>query len=507
MVWLDDSILVHVPAGGFTMGGDGPDNPSHAVDLSAFWITRTKVKNAQFALCVAAGNCSPPEDEAAAAAMTSPELREHPIVGVDWLQADVYCRWMGGHLPTEAQWEKAARGPESSTYPWGQDSPTCDLLNAEDCVGQSSRVSAYGAGLSYYGAFDMAGNAMEWVQDWYGADYYESSPALDPPGPSAPQPGAGRVIRGSSYATEFEALESARRGYLDPAESRSDLGFRCVVESPILRAPFCQTTPYESSAITTAHEPCLLPSIEAGGSYCNQGFPYANLTISGPANSVTSAALRCTDQGNGLWTCTGPNKTSGEVVACSCPGLPPNPDVGPQVCPSTQVLGPAGSCIPLADLDADSGSPCPAGFSPHATPGATVCSADSVPPFLEAPTICPVGSYLDSTAESCIGFGPTSPTCLPGFTFDVAQQCCASPIVRTSLEMSTYPGCPPFEYFDPSTHECVGARALGVEAAGCVSQVVYIGACGQSRCSGLTAGRCQDTVGCVLRGGVCEIGD
>ena len=121
------------------------------------------------------------------------------MVGVTYDQAMAYCNYVNGSLPTEAQWEKAARGPDGNLYPWGNDQPTCDLLNFNNCVHDLTDVMKYPKGKSAYGALDMEGNVFEWTADWYDALYYKNSPPGDPPGPDT---GKARVIRSSSY-TEY----------------------------------------------------------------------------------------------------------------------------------------------------------------------------------------------------------------------------------------------------------------------------------------------------------------
>jgi formylglycine-generating enzyme required for sulfatase activity len=148
------------------------------------------------------------------------------VVGVSWYDADTYCEWAGGQLPTEAQWEYAARGNDGRLYPWGDETPTCDLAQFIGCEGDTVRVGNFPDGNSWVGAMDMAGNVWEWVVDWYGSDYYENSLTNDPIGPTS---GTWKVLRGGGWYNNSILLRAAYRVFVDPAYHTVDVGFRCVV--------------------------------------------------------------------------------------------------------------------------------------------------------------------------------------------------------------------------------------------------------------------------------------
>ena len=245
----DGMRLVFVPAGEFTMGSASDaagvfETPSHTVVLDGFWIDQTEVTNGQYAACVKAGACQPPFATASATRSDyygNAEFDRFPVILVDWNSAAAYCKWAGRRLPTEAEWEKAARGSDGRTYPWGNewDVQTSVRVNfsdrnnpgggsdpsADDGYADTAPVGNYVNGASPYGAVDMAGNVWEWVNDVYGAKYYGISPAANPAGPDS---GPGRVIRGGSLAADMNAVRTAKRVWLPATASGDDIGFRCA---------------------------------------------------------------------------------------------------------------------------------------------------------------------------------------------------------------------------------------------------------------------------------------
>lgn len=243
MVSAKDSMpLVYIPAGKFLMGAAADDKdanldekPQHEVSLDAFWIDRTEVTNGMYAVCVAEGVCHKPADTNSSTRTSyydHPDYADYPVIDVDWFMARNYCRWAGRRLPTEAEWEKAARGTDGRAYPWGIQDPGCDLLNyggIKGCVGDTSKVGSYPAGTSPYGALDMAGNVWEWVEDWYTDTYYSQSPGSNPQGPSSGTDELLRVLRGGAWGSSEGFVHSADR-LTGRSDSRgSTIGFRCAV--------------------------------------------------------------------------------------------------------------------------------------------------------------------------------------------------------------------------------------------------------------------------------------
>jgi formylglycine-generating enzyme required for sulfatase activity len=224
--------MVLVPAGDFTMGsnnGDTDENPSHPVSLDAYYIDKFEVTNAQYKACVDAGNCVPPvhsyffPESPNRTYFGSSQYDNYPVVYVDWNMAEAYCEWRGADLPTEAQWEKAARGDtDARVYPWGKDLD-CQKANFQNCVTRTTEVDNYEDGKSQYGVYNMAGNVWEWVADWYSENYYKNSPRKNPSGLDF---GQSRVSRGGSWA-KYDVRVSNRVNYA-PNYINFDVGFRCA---------------------------------------------------------------------------------------------------------------------------------------------------------------------------------------------------------------------------------------------------------------------------------------
>jgi serine/threonine protein kinase len=233
----DGMVMVYVPEGIFTMGsydGYSDKKPVRKIYLDSYWIDKYEVSNAQYAICVKAGKCDEPYKSSLYKRDSyygNPEYDDYPVVAVSWYQASAYCEWAGGRLATEAEWEKAARGPNGNKYPWGNNDPSCNLANYsfgwhDDCVGDTSKVGSYPEGASYYGAMDMAGNVFEWVYDWYAPyDIYDTN---NPTGPTTDQD--SRVLRGGSWIEHN--ICSTSRFRIDPYERDDIFGIRCVFTQP-----------------------------------------------------------------------------------------------------------------------------------------------------------------------------------------------------------------------------------------------------------------------------------
>jgi len=238
------TATVLVPAGEFLRGdadgsGEPDERPAKRIQVSCFAIDRTEVTVAAYARCVAAGRCAKPPGPGG-------ERPELPVTGVSWSDAAAYCSFAGGRLPTEAEWEKAARGADGRLYPWG---PPSTALPESLCVhanfgtfagdgrcaeqgapGRPIAVGSFPSGASPFGALDMAGNVWEWVEDRYDPAYYQRAPLRDPKGPAGPLPSgmARRVLRGGGCCSIFGLPRVTDRLAMPEDYRDVDIGFRCA---------------------------------------------------------------------------------------------------------------------------------------------------------------------------------------------------------------------------------------------------------------------------------------
>jgi len=225
---VDPSQMVAMPAGRYLMGasqGEPDEFPAHDVELTAYRIDRYEITNAEYTVCVESKVCR------ASAFAKDPELGRprHPVVGVTWGDAAAYCKWVKKRLPTEAEWEYAARAPSFSVFPWEGRFRATAVNGRGDVDGyaQSAPVGSFEEGRSGLGVHDMAGNAAEWTADWYEGTYYRKSEEKDPTGPSLST--GKRVVRGGSFVDSDYKLRATARADMDPATSRNSVGFRCAL--------------------------------------------------------------------------------------------------------------------------------------------------------------------------------------------------------------------------------------------------------------------------------------
>jgi formylglycine-generating enzyme required for sulfatase activity len=381
-LYVDGATLVAVPSGSFMMGAPkGTDDSQRQVTLRSFWIYSTKVTNTQYKFCFDAGYCVAPD------ATDNPDFGDPasgnlPVVGVTYDQAASYCAFVHARLPTEAEWEKAARGPDGNAYPWGDDKPTCNLLNFGQCVRSLTSVTKYPAGKSYYGAFDMDGNTFEWVADWYAADYYSTSSSYDPLGPET---GKQRVVRSAAFDTDAYLLDSARRSAVDPSSHSNELSFRCAVDDFNLTyfAPYCQSlSAIADAASVTSVCPVLSLTIQQS---CKTHSTYVTFNDDHPGD---------------------PNGAVGGIANCTL--LSGAPGAYPQVyqCPSRTTAVMNSSCVFTGLENA----------------------------------ACAAHYMLDPSTGLCKWDGSLSNgnQCLPAYNYDPSNKCCRV-VPGTGV---SYPACP-----------------------------------------------------------------
>lgn len=244
-VGKDGMEVIYVPEGEFTMGSNGGDDdeqPPHSVYLNGYWIDRTEVTNEMYARFLnemgnqAEGGANWYDTSSSGALLKQSSgswrpvsgYEDHPVAYVTWYGANAYCSWADRRLPTEAEWEKAARGPSGNTLPWGG-SLDCSHANFGGCVNKTTEVKSYPLGGSPYGVYDMFGNVWEWVYDKYGTDYYKQSPYNDPTG--SPD-GKHHILRGAAWDTsDSKRLRITFRYNRTPALTSGSYGFRCAVST------------------------------------------------------------------------------------------------------------------------------------------------------------------------------------------------------------------------------------------------------------------------------------
>ena len=229
------AVMVLVPAGQFSMGGDdlgaeSDEKPVHTVNLDDYYIDKFEVTNTAYEACVSSGVCKPPvqgDSFTRSNYYGVPEYGEFPVVYVNWHMAKSYCEWRDARLPTEAEWEKAARGTDGRLYPWGTgiDCQVANYYGPSGCYGGTNKVGSYEGGKSSYGVYDMAGNVWEWVADWFSETYYQISPVSNPSGPDS---GQSRVLRGGSWNRLQYDVRVTNRNKYDPNYNNFDIGFRCA---------------------------------------------------------------------------------------------------------------------------------------------------------------------------------------------------------------------------------------------------------------------------------------
>ncbi|RIK14189.1 MAG: hypothetical protein DCC51_15975, partial [Anaerolineae bacterium] len=334
---------VLVPAGRFRMGTDGgkeEEKPIHEVSIDTFWIDKTEVTNAQFEAFVQTMNlATTAERDGYGHVYTTDSWRpldgadwqhpqgpgsaadpDHPVVLVTWEEASGFCAWAGGRLPTEAEWEYAARGPESLPFPWGLERDnslfnSCDVncpydwrdTTADDGFRYTAPVGSYSGGASWVGALDMVGNVWEWVNDWYDENTYSEELRVNPTGPES---GTLRVIRGVAWVHGPGIHYSANRGRAFPNQAYNGFGFRCAGDE-------LETIADQPTTVVTP------PPVTAEGARLLEEFNYSG-------NGSLNDAYRINAPGNDLTLSLAPSAVGGQALAMiyTINNTPPSDYVG-----------------------------------------------------------------------------------------------------------------------------------------------------------------------------------
>lgn len=488
-----EDLLVYVPGGPFIMGSDPEvdrlaredELPARRVLLNGFFIYRNEVTNEMYTQCVEAGECTPPveiEDEDDPEKITAsqhykdPEYKDHPIVGVNWYQADAFCGWLNARLPSEAEWEKTARGELGYLYPWGDDKPLCDKANGGDCILDTitEKIGQLPLGESIYEANDLSGNVWEWTADWYDPEYYQTAGSTNPLGPLE---GELKVIRGGSYLDTEENLRSAARYALNPEEAYNEVGFRCVpvgLDAPAgTRAPFCE--PAYIPLCTDPDNPndeCTPPPHESGGiDFEWLGFTcprdgFISFTIDGGGRvagdyevTINGIPYTCIDSTvyPGRWICQGTAQSQGTLVNISA-------------CPVPQAQQGGAALVAFVAPAAPEAQTMLIGYQPQiqAAPAGLQGFAPPAAPALQAASgYCPEGTYFDTTTNLC---APLEANCPEGWSLDTSIMKCTPDEQTGCPEGTSYssdaqacvpgdgddgqPFCPDPFYFDRTTGTC-----------------------------------------------------
>ncbi len=492
----DGGELIYVPGGEFLMGSvfDDPlaypeETPKHPVYIDGFWLHKNEVTNEMYAVCVEDGPCTAPNTDERGPfeehPYFDPAYNKHPVVDVTWYQAATYCEWVNGRLPTEAEWERAARGVEGITYPWGETAPDCSLANLEGCQTEADKegtheIGVHVPGLSPAEALDMAGNVREWTFDFYTDTYYGLSPYYNPPGP---REGELRVARGGGWQDSERHIRTTQRYPLEPGFSGADLGFRCVVLAEATQASYCQLSYAPLCAPTSFGSPGYQPGLPNFGVPTPPGDP-ENITFEfgctdNGATDLTLNMRRITSE-NDLVTVNGnpynceTNSDYPDRLFCSGAAAPQGQDISITICGEggQDIPCPPGytydtgmeTCLPPSGGDGSDDCPegyffdtgtetcqlyqdggsdtqCPTGY--YYDTGLEQC----VPYDGGDDTDCPDGYYYDTGLETCIPYsgGDGSDNCPLGYYYDTGMEQC----------VSTGDECPLGTYFDTQTEQCI----------------------------------------------------
>ncbi len=349
MTWIDNSVLMYVPAGDFTMGPGASGAPQRTVSLDSYWIYKTEVTQGMYAYCVAAGACAPPAQGSIVQEYQNPFLREFPDGGRNL--------GYGLQLLRLGRWQPADRSPVGEgcagrfRFPISLGrvtDPIVVLATSAAVSGGLTEATAFPGSASQYGVLDMSGNVFEWVNDYYAETFDSSAPAQNPTGPES---GEFRTVRGSSFESPASQAAITVRRPAANAYTSGDLGFRCVVQQPQPLAPMCQLPSFLPASEVPA-DSCQTPDAKVAVDYCENKRPFTQVELSpGSTWSVQTVDTTCTEATvNGIrqLTCTGSDSVIGQVSVCNPACQVAEPDLSQMnpVCASGYTLDPStGNCL------------------------------------------------------------------------------------------------------------------------------------------------------------------
>ena len=531
---LEKLHIIYVPGHYFDFGSSnddplsrGDEKPQTRVKMPGFFMFGDEVTNGEYAVCEESGVCTPPQtsDQGPCTNYRNTAFADIPVVCVNWFQANTFCQWVEGKLPSEAQWEKAARGINGNIYPWGDSKPTCDLLNMAGCGNEAGpvKIGSYPKGASPYGILDMAGNVREWIEDWYQPNYQNI--ALY--NPSGPAEGKFKLVRGGGWNDFAENLRTTARAAYPPETTHEDVGFRCVPTSTEY-APFCPSRYVNLCTkpnIPTGETPCTPETQQSGGGQAtisNFGCPNdGNVTITFDSNGGGNAGFTANVNGQGfpctpatgadLIRCTGPAPKMGSkasITICGggeTPSATTNASVAQtssggiilaslakndplnvlqtavHYCPdgyiwqaatNTVYTGASGECIRNPNAD------CPQGWFVSTLLNCQPTNDQSCPPGTKMnrdaggcvpDKNCPDG-YVLTDKKTCEPEQNDRKLCPAGYYFNKTAQCC-QPIRGNNYN------CDANHYFDPNYKRC-----MPMDGNGCGFNSVFDG---YNRCLGI----------------------
>ena len=514
--WWEKFKLVHIPGHLVLLGVDpeedskarGDETPETETRIPAFYIMDHEVTNSEYMTCVTSGACEKPANDIAG----NPANDNLPVTNVNWKQAQAFCAWIDGRLPTETEWEYAAGGTSGRIFPWGNTAPSCTLANSNGCVkpGSTMPVGSLPAGFTPEGLADMAGNVREWVNDFYSPTAYQNVAMIAPSGPAS---GSGAVVRGGGFNDFEENLRTTARLALDPSQGYSDVGFRCIPETPSTAticpshySPLCP----EPGQPNDPNEPCT-PGLgtpgDGGIKISSFGCPVNgevciifNTAGGGSAGYnalVNSNMFECgaSSLGDDYIKCCGPAPTMGSTASITvcAQGQNPSENGGPTPVPVSKnlsdfilasyqqpsLLSPADAMIVTNNCSEGyqynpdtkqcelipTGDNCPEGWllsaaseqcvpgSREACPEGTVYN-DELKGCDPLKDECPDGYYLNNR-ELCEPIQNQPNICPRGYYYDKRVQCCLP------LKGDNY-GCTDGYYWDARYQRC-----LPIDQDGC----------------------------------------